>query len=447
MGAQGQAQPAGSKATDTLNTKVVPIVLVPGVMGSRLEISTTSSGWDPDDNIEMAGWLKKRRRTSTNDIAFNTPATLMTDLVGAAGTRPSTDIRNNARLKQIANAQIDRSVPSRARPSAITKFWEKRGWGEVSWGFYGPILMAMGEQLNPGDQGGEPHPVYACGYDWRQSNTDSADTLLARVQLVRKNHPLAQKIIVVSHSMGGLVTRAALKKGLDSSVLGVVHTVLPAEGAVVAYRRFFTGARGPLGDSPGPLNDIMGGNRVQYAIMQTRLRGPTELLPSNSYPDAFFHLGAGITNKFVNVYEEYGKQEPPGMIPPTGETEGTLVKNTVTADDVASLRNRIREASDFTASVAGVFHSKTFVLFGDGFVTDVEFDFRKGDDELNGTDKDPRVGQLPQGDGTVPRTSARCEGATGALGRNSAAVRHAECFGEETFRVSVIDRVRRLLAL
>jgi hypothetical protein len=87
------------------------------------------------------------------------------------------------------------------------------------------------------------------------------------------------------------------------------------------------------------------------------------------------------------------------------------------------------------------------VLFGDAFVTDVDFDFRRGNDELEGTDDDARVGQLPQGDGTVPRGSARCEACTAALGRNSAAVRHAECFGEATFRASVIDRIRRLLAL
>jgi hypothetical protein len=416
-------------------------------MGSRLDISSTSSDWDPDDTTEMAGWLRKRRRTSTTDMFFTTPATLMTDLVGAIGTRPSTEIRDRPRLNQIANAQLDPKLASRARPGAIVQFYEKRGWGEVSWGFYGPILMAMAEQLNPGEQGGEPHPVYACGYDWRQSNATSARTLSTRVQQVLSNHPLAKQVVIVSHSMGGLVTRSVLTQGLQASILGVVHTVLPAEGAVVAYRRFFTGARGAFGDSPGPLNDIMGGNRVQYAIMQTGLRGPTELLPSNSYPEPFFHLGAGITNKFVDVYQEYPKQEPPGLIPPLGESEGTVFTNTITGGDATRLQARVREAGVFTAGVANVFHPNTFVLFGDGFVTDVDFDFRRGNDELDGTDDDARVGQLPQGDGTVPRASARCEACTGALGRNSAAVRHAECFGEATFRASVIDRIRRLLAL
>lgn len=149
MGAQGQAQAATSKANDTLNTKVVPIVLVPGVMGSRLDISTTSADWDPDNKITMAGWLRKRRRTATNDMFFSTPMTLMTDLVGSAGgPRPSTEIFDRPRLRQIAQAQLDPKLPSRARPSAETQLWESRGWGEVSWTFYGPILIDLEERLN-----------------------------------------------------------------------------------------------------------------------------------------------------------------------------------------------------------------------------------------------------------------------------------------------------------
>jgi pimeloyl-ACP methyl ester carboxylesterase len=446
MGAQGQAQLANSKGTDTLNTKVVPVVLVPGVMGSRLDIATTSADWDPDDKIEMGGWLKKRRRSATNDMFFSTPATLMTDLIGAAGTRPSTEIFDRPRLRQIAQGTLDPKLASRARPSAEISLWESRGWGEVSWGFYGPILMDMEERLNPGDQGGEMRPVYSCGYDWRQSNQTSAIALRARLKQILAKHPLAKQVILVTHSMGGLVARAALTQGAQSDILGIVHNVIPADGAVVAYRRFFTGAQGGLHDDPFALNLIMGGNRVQYAIMQSGLRGPTELLPSNSYPDAFFQLGAGITNKFVDVYQEYPKQVPPGMLPTVGESEGKVFTNTITAADIANLRTRIREADAFTASIANVFHPNTFVLFGDENVTDVMFDFRLTDPKLDGTGKDPRVIQLPQGDGTVPRASARFEACT-ALGRNGAKVRHAECFGVPSFRDAVIDRIRRLLAL
>jgi hypothetical protein len=225
-----------------------------------------------------------------------------------------------------------------------------------------------------------------------------------------------------------------------------VHTVQPADGAAVAYRRFFTGAQSGVGDNPKPLNSIMGSNRVQYAITQTALRGPTELLPSNSYPDPFFQIGAGITNKFVDVYQEYPKQAAPGIIPNVGDSEGAVLTNTFSAGDVASLRARIAEAATVSASIATVFHPNTFVLFGDQLSTDILFDFNRGDAQLNGTDKDPRALRRPEGDGTVPRASGRCEGCT-ALGRNGAAVEHGACFGNAAFRDSVIDRVLRLLAL
>ena len=53
---RGQRQRAEGDARDTINTQVVPILFVPGVMGSRLDISGTIADWDPDDKVEMADW-------------------------------------------------------------------------------------------------------------------------------------------------------------------------------------------------------------------------------------------------------------------------------------------------------------------------------------------------------------------------------------------------------
>ena len=44
------------KTHDTLHTALVPIVFIPGVMGTRLDIPG-GSDWDPDYTPSMAGWL------------------------------------------------------------------------------------------------------------------------------------------------------------------------------------------------------------------------------------------------------------------------------------------------------------------------------------------------------------------------------------------------------
>ena len=49
--------------TNTYSTKTVPIILIPGVMGSRLKIHDDyllgifARFWDPDNTLHMADWL------------------------------------------------------------------------------------------------------------------------------------------------------------------------------------------------------------------------------------------------------------------------------------------------------------------------------------------------------------------------------------------------------
>jgi pimeloyl-ACP methyl ester carboxylesterase len=447
MGAQGQAQTADAKGNDTINSRIVPIVFVPGVMGTRLDISGAASDWDPDDKSEMSGWLTSSRRSCVKDVDFRTPATVMTDLddLIVSSPEPGSDIVARSRLKQIALANITPRPNPRAERSLTIKFWRERGWGELVWSFYGAILMDLAEQLNAG---GETRPVYAVGYDWRQSNRDSGARLRARIKEILAKHPLAKKVVMVTHSMGGLVTRAALAQGAQADIHGVVHTVMPADGAVVAYSRMLTGSREEHGDTEGGLRSILGPDRIQYLLMQSVLRGPTELLPSDSYPEAFLRFGQGITNKFFSdVFAEYAREKPPGILYKEGEFEGTRpFRNTVTAADVTNLRDRLREAGIFTRSIAGKFHPNTFLLFGDGRQTVTEVDFNKGTPTQDGSGMAKMVARRAAGDGTVPRASARFDGCT-PIQRESANVEHAACFGVATFRASVVDRVRRLLTL
>jgi pimeloyl-ACP methyl ester carboxylesterase len=447
LGGQGQAHTLDSETKDTLNSRVVPIVFVPGVMGTRLDIEGAASDWDPDDTTEMAGWLLVSRRRKMRGVDFRARGTLLTGLSGFdSGNKAGNEIAARPRLRQIALDQMNPRPASRGQSSAIIQFWQKRGWGEVVWNFYGQVLMEMAEQLNPGNGDGELRPVYAAGYDWRQSSADSAATLIARVNEVLSKHPLAKQVILVTHSMGGQVTRAALQRGLEPKVLGVIHTVIPADGAVVAYRRFLTGVRKEFNESEFGLDQILGKLPLEYALMQSVLRGPTELLPSDSYPEAFLHLKAGITNKFLpDIFAEYQKTEAPGILFKQGGQANSEVDSTIRATDVENLRARFREAGVFTRSIAGRVHPRTFLMFGDGQITDLEFDWTKGTPTQDGSNMQAMVLQRKEGDATVPRPSSRFTGATSALGRDGFPARHAECFTVPEFRRGVITRLRKLL--
>lgn len=436
---QGQRQPVGGTTHDTVNTRVLPIVFVPGVMGTRLDINGTVADWDPDDNVEMADWVASSTGSVRQRIHFRTGATPMAELVRFSVVHdepvdPVRDILARPRLVELSNGRR-RSHPTEDATRAKL-FYERRGWGSVVWSFYGPILMHLQEQMNPGPGGDEPHPVYAVGYDWRQSNADSGNFLLTSIQTIIANHATATQVVIVSHSMGGLVTRATLaqNQGAEPLVAGVVHTVMPADGTVVAYRRFFTGARHELDDGSSALCKILGDSPLEYLETQSGARGPMELLPHDSYPDVFFTTETGDTNHaFESLFEVYMRDVPPGIIPPAASSTPLPVIMRF----IPELRERLVEASAFTKSIAGCAHPNTVVLLGDSLLTDVAYDWRQTGGE--------RIIKGFRGDGTVPAPSAEFRAGT-VRSRIPFAVEHADCFKKADFRVQTEQQLRIVLA-
>ncbi|WP_240466415.1 triacylglycerol lipase, partial [Arhodomonas sp. KWT] len=68
-------------------------------------------------------------------------------------------------------------------------------------------------------------PVHACGYNWLQSNADSADALAQRVDAIidgyRRAGMCCDRVILLTHSMGGLVARYYSEvDGGNASMLG-----------------------------------------------------------------------------------------------------------------------------------------------------------------------------------------------------------------------------------
>lgn len=461
--AQSQAHPLTSGARDSVNTTIVPIILVPGVMGSRLDMLGSGPNWDPDSRGAMLSWATLAQRRVAETLDVDNPCAIMFELSG----RALRDIRRNPALRRTAR----RSLPPGTR-STLGRVFAERGWGSVAWSAYGRILMRLEDRLNLEPAGTILRPVYAAGYDWRQGNRDSGLRLRDRIVEILERHPPAEQAIIISHSMGGLVTRSALRDGADAMLAGVVHTVMPSDGAPVAYRRFQTGAVRPFDGgffdiTARVLNAIMGETRLQYAVTQARLRGPLELLPSSRYPIEFVRLTDGTTNRdFFDVFDIYLQRTPPGVVPTPGEqdpdtviviptppfgTPTTIAIPGIRAEvaDVEALSANLRRARGFQLflnSASPTAHRNTIVFFGSELVTDQRFDWNQPTSGVRDGFAQ-KVVREPPGDGTVPRVSAEFQNADPPpMQRTAFGVEHADCFNDTGFREAVEVAVRTILA-
>lgn len=236
--------------------QTVAIVFVPGVMGSRLEVEKKGrlDGkenpriWDPDAPIMM---MKKFFFASPNDrhkIFFT-----------------------QSRLVSAAATDDHESYPNA----------EAQGWPGVAWSCYGELITSLHDWDTPLKTLLDL-PVYAFGYDWVDSNEFSGFLL----QQFILQHVKADKVIIVTHSMGGLVARYALAgeggDALEEKVLGVIHGAQPVHGAPDAYHRQIagTGAENFIGKAA---SRVMGASGEHMTAIAPHALGILQLLPNQFY--------------------------------------------------------------------------------------------------------------------------------------------------------------------
>jgi pimeloyl-ACP methyl ester carboxylesterase len=134
--------------------------------------------------------------------------------------------------------------------------------------------------------------VHALGYNWLQSNRISALNVKRRItNLVAKYNRdgfQCEKVILVTHSMGGLLARALIHPdigGMLPQVLGVVHSVMPAIGAPSAYKRMRAGF-----EADGGTEFILGRAAWQVTPVLANSPGALELLPSCAYGNGWLEF-------------------------------------------------------------------------------------------------------------------------------------------------------------
>lgn len=287
--------------------RTIPVIFVPGVMGSNLiqrgSKSKSAIKWRLDSPGTALFWADK-------------------------------DAKFRKQYLNAAGMEVDQSgaIPQGTRlPDEELR---RRGWGEVGALSYAEALVWLETALNDFD---DPHsgqrvqlmrdalgaelgekllardevalsyryrfPVYACGYNWLDDNANSAKRLGRRIDEVleryRAERKRVEKVIIVTHSMGGLVARYCSEAlGYRDRIFGVVHGVMPAIGAPAVYRRLKSGTENTGGGIKEFVegwfgSKALGENAAEMTAVLSGAPGPLQLLPTPEYGNAWLKIKDG----------------------------------------------------------------------------------------------------------------------------------------------------------
>ena len=325
--------------------KVLPIIFLPGIMGSNLRLKprrqaelekNNNIAWRPDRLTEAAAMMiasptRRQLQLDPHETEVDTyePNTSVTgNSSETLAERHAVGFDKNFRVGE--NTVLLSDDPRGAKNSKTKEMKAmERGWSEVYLDSYQRILEICEQQLNgptdytlwngifdrnPNVWGAQPankltplkwdeyrkalkgcwFPVHAMGYNWLKSNSKSAPLVAKRISALinkyKKEGYSCEKVILVTHSMGGLLARAIIHPeigGIADQVLGVIHGVMPAIGAPAAYRRMRCGTESSGGN---PANKVLGELGSEVTAVLGNSQGGLELLSSNSYGNGWLQI-------------------------------------------------------------------------------------------------------------------------------------------------------------
>jgi hypothetical protein len=437
--------------------KVIPVIFLPGVMGSNLRLSKErqkelkrpeNRAWRPDDMVSvpaklaaaggvgLGGWFKdaspaqRQLMLDPNETEVEyyhyTESNNRFDPEGketqAADKRHQNVPDTLAPIPPLMGARwpigrgsSQRFMRKRETPAQIARW---RGWSEVFFtGAYGEMLRTAEEHLNnmllldkahpnwqpilkdPKEFGAAEtctplaekdlikvgqcwYPVHAMGYNFLKSNGESARVIADRIRGLthgyQKRGFKCDEVIVVTHSMGGLLARALIHPKYGNllndpavKVLGIYHNVMPTMGAAATYKRmrfgFLEGA-GAIAEIKASIFGIDGKNAT--AVL-ANAPAALELLPNSMYGASWLKVVDGCGREIWSLpgangdalNDIYTRSETAWwrLINPLWATPGSLKKNE--GGDINAVGRRLKRAYEFTEDLKTTFHPNTFASF------------------------------------------------------------------------------------
>lgn len=396
-------------------TKVIPVIFIPGIMGTNLKHRyTKESLWKSDltlgvDStylIPKTGAERREILNPDNTIIDNRKASISpkvhTRFSDDGGLFPTRYERHWGEalylsygdfLSTLQYALLDDWQKHIAKMAKIKKYLydEDRNTGVLSH----LIKKELGDKNDsPLDQEELEHfkrflfPVHVFGYNWLVDNAISAEELVNYIDDVietykyKHGYGLAvEKVILVTHSMGGLVARYAMNpsknstfQGCQDKVLGVVHGVIPDLGSPAAYRRIKTGA----GQEGKIVGQVLGGSAKTLMPVLARAASALQLLPYPTYKSPWLTIKDGgsypkikdpKTGKYDPFKEIYLKNDvwwkmyEPDII----DSDPLTVKNNW-MEYVSLMNNKVK--TFMLHQEEGLYHPNTYVFYGNEVKSD-----------------------------------------------------------------------------
>lgn len=310
---------------------IIPVIVVPGIMGTNLRARRVPRLSRKED--------ERNGKVGPGEVVWR-PPNGKTDGLREAAKWSDRSPKDRQKLFDGPTLEVDEEgaiiLPDAADGYVLTEAdVRQRGWGEVHADSYGPLLHALQTRLNQtfgfdeqvkkryvqphwkevmacdpqrwGLRAFEPltddhlekharhyFPVYAVGYNWLEDCGKSSQRLEQRILEIiafwTKAKRRCDRVILVTHSMGGLVARACAKR-IPDKIAGVIHGVMPALGAPAAYRRIACGTESSSPDN-NPLENleasmlakILGETTEKTTAVLATSPGALELLPNHLYP-------------------------------------------------------------------------------------------------------------------------------------------------------------------
>jgi len=392
--------------------RIIPIVFVPGIMGSNLKAKdpNLSNGikniWRPD-SASCAIRIIKQGPAGRQAI-FNPSNAIVDNALAVEGKR----------LVRVENGFGEKLLTA-------------RGWGTVYWNSYGPFLEYLEHELNEimlwdshrgsaeitsswsafHDGGnlihteGKEHllklstseltnvakywyPVHAVGYNWLQSNEQSGKDLAAEIDRILASYKVkwgskaVKKVILVTHSMGGLVARAAVHPSIGNAqdkVLGILHGAMPALGAPAAYKRMRAGNE-TGGISPTKLATwlFLGAYGPDVTPVLAQSPGGLQLLPNQTYPSGWLTIKINDTiykvdgEPYDKIYQEKDKWwrlVNPAWLDPINSSASSAHTDGPNANGLADkawerYKFCLSSAQDFHKNLGNRYHPTTYSFYG-----------------------------------------------------------------------------------
>ncbi|MGX9279142.1 hypothetical protein ACWXWL_15640 [Pantoea ananatis] len=190
-----------------------------------------------------------------------------------------------------------------------------------------------------------------------------------------------EKVIIVTHSMGGLVARYASQVcGAKDKILGIVHGVIPDLGSPAAYRRMKVGAK-----QEGLAGAVLGNTAKELMPVLARAPAPLQLLPSAKYLSGAPWLtveGAGEDGSDVKLPQT---RDPFGEIYLNKTLWYRLYESDIIDKDEAVSQSNWAKYNDlidknvqpFIESLDNLYHPNTYAFYGYTIASDGTLAWRK----------------------------------------------------------------------